>query len=285
MTIAITGATGHFGGAAIELLKRKGAPVVALARDPEKAGSLGVPVRAADYDRPETLGPALAGIDTLLLVSGSELGQRLRQHRAVIDAARAAGVKWIVYTSLLRADTSPLSLAAEHKGTEELLAASGIQSTLLRNGWYVENYTAAIPGALAGGALIGAAGDARISAAPRADYAAAAAAVLTGDGHVGRTYELAADEPFTLTELAAEISRQSGRDIPFRNLSESDYAAALASFGFPEPVARAYAGFDTAAAAGALFDDGRQLSRLIGRPTGTLSDAVAAALDGALIGS
>lgn len=282
MTIAVTGASGQFGRATIDLLRQKNAPVVALARAPEKAADLGVPVRAADYDRPETLGPALAGIDTLLLVSGTAFGARLRQHRAVIEAASAAGVRWIVYTSLLRADSSPLSLALEHLETEQALAASGIAHTILRNGWYAENYTASIPGALAGGAFLGAAGEARISATARADYAAAAATVLTGEGHVGATYELAGDTAFTLTDLAAEISRQTGRDIPYRNLTEAEYAATLVGFGLPESAALAYASFDKAAAAGALYDDGRQLSRLIGRPTTPLAASVEAALAGAL---
>jgi NAD(P)H dehydrogenase (quinone) len=255
-----------------------GVDVAALARTPEMAANLGLPVRAADYGRPETLAPALADIDTLMLVSGSELGARLRQHQNLIDAAKAAGARWIVYTSLLRADSSPIPLAPEHLGTERALAASGIPHTLLRNGWYLENYTAAIPGAPAGGALLGAAGDARISAAPRADYAAAAAAVLTGEGQEGKVYELAGDAAFTLPEFAAEVSRQSGREIPYRNLTETDYAAALTGFGFPERVAQAFAAYDTAAAAGALFDDGRQLSRLIGRPTGSLEAGIAAAL-------
>ncbi len=278
MTIAVTGASGQLGRATIEILRDKGAPVIGLARALETVDTLGVRLRAADYDRPETLEPALAGIETLLLVSGNEIGSRLRQHRAVIDAAKAAGLRWIVYTSLLRADRSPLSLAPEHFATEQALAASGIPHTILRNGWYVENYTASIPGALAGGAFLGAAGSGRISAAARADYAAAAAAVLTGEGHVGATYELAGDTAFTLTDLAAEISRQTGRDIPYRDLSEPDYAAALAGFGLPEPVAHAYASFDAAAARDALFDDGGQLSRLIGRPTTPLATSVAAAL-------
>ena len=278
MTIAVTGASGQLGRATIEILRDKGAPVIGLARALETVDTLGVRLRAADYDRPETLEPALAGIETLLLVSGNEIGSRLRQHRAVIDAAKAAGLRWIVYTSLLRADRSPLSLAPEHFATEQALAASGIPHTILRNGWYVENYTASIPGALAGGAFLGAAGSGRISAAARADYAAAAAAVLTGEGHVGATYELAGDTAFTLTDLAAEISRQTGRDIPYRDLSEPDYAAALAGFGLPEPVAHAYASFDAAAARDALFDDGGQLSRLIGCPTTPLATSVAAAL-------
>lgn len=276
MTIAVTGASGHLGGAIVSLLAAKGQPVVALARSPEKAAGLGVPVRAADYDRPETLGPALAGIDTLVLVSGNEMGSRLRQHRAVVEAAKAAGVRRIVYTSLLRADTSGLSLAAEHAGTERAVVESGLAHTILRNGWYTENYVNSIAGALASGVLLGAAGEGRISAAPRADYAAAAVAVVTGEGHDGKTYELAGDTSFTLAELAAELSRQADRKIDYRNLSEADYAAALGTFGMPEEVAKFYAGFDTPIATGALFDEGRALSRLIGRPTGSIADAVAA---------
>ncbi len=237
-------------------------------------------MRAADYGDPVALAAALACVDILLLISSSEVGARVAHHRNVIAAAKAAGVGRIAYTSILHADASPIGLADDHRATEADLRASGVAFTLLRNGWYVENYTAAIPGALAGGALIGAAGDARISAAPRADYAEAAAVVLAGDGHAERTYELAADQAFTLADLAAEIARQVGRAIPYRNLSEADYAAALAGFGLPDPAARAYARYDTDAAAGALLDEGRALSALIGRPTTPLAASVAAALNG-----
>lgn len=278
MTLAITGATGHLGRLVLAALKARGATPVALVRDAGKAADLGVPVRAADYDRPETLGPALAGVETLLLISGSEVGKRGPQHSAVIDAAKAAGVRWIVYTSLLHADRSTISLGEEHRATEAALAASGIPHTLLRNGWYVENYAGGVAGALAHGALIGATGEGRISATARADYAAAAAIVLTSEGHVGKTYELAADDAFTLAELAAEVSRQSGRTIPYSNLSEADYAAALAGAGLPAPLAATIASWDTATAGGALFDDSRTLSRLIGRPTTPLAASVAAML-------
>lgn len=184
----------------------------------------------------------------------------------------------VVYTSLLRADNSPLSLAGEHHATEKELKASGLPFTILRNGWYTENYANSIPGALAGGAFLGSAGDGRISSATRADYAEAAVAVLTGAGHEGKTYELAGDEVYTLSDLAAEISRQTGKTIPYKNLPVAEYAAALAGFGVPEDFAQAIAGWDAAAAQGALFDDGRQLSALIGRPTTPLSTAVADAL-------
>lgn len=279
MTVAITGATGQLGRLTIAKLKTllPEDQIVALARSPEKA-DLGVETRAFDYDRPETLAPALAGVERLLLISSSEVGKRAPQHRAVIEAAKAAGVGEIVYTSLLHADRSPLSLAAEHVETEAALAESGIPHTILRNGWYAENYTGSIPTALQHGALIGAAGAGRVSGAARADYAEAAARVLAEGGHAGQTYELAADDAWTLADLAAEISRQSGRDIPYVDLPEAEYAAALVKAGLPEGLAAAVAGWDAGAAQGALFDDGRALSRLIGRPTTPLADVVRAAL-------
>lgn len=284
MTIAITGATGQLGRLTIAALKSRlpadqiASQIVALARSPEKAGDLGVTVRAFDYAQPETMAPSLFGVKKLLLISGNEIGSRTAQHRAVIAAAKAAGVGEIVYTSLLHADRSPLSLAGEHVETEAMLAASGIPHTILRNGWYAENYTGAIPSALDHGALIGAAGNGRISGAARADYAEAAARVLTGTDHAGRTYELAADDAWTLGDLAAEISARTGRDIPYRNLSVADYAAALVGAGLPQGLSEAIAGWDADAAQGALFDDGRALSRLIGRPTTPLADVVRAAL-------
>jgi NAD(P)H dehydrogenase (quinone) len=281
MTIAITGATGQLGRLVIDKLKAKvpASEIIALVRTPAKAADLGVAAREADYTRPETLDQALAGVDTLLLISSNEVGQRAVQHRNVIEAAKRAGVRRIVYTSLLRADTTPLtSLADEHRATEADLKALGIPFTILRNGWYTENYTQSVGGAVAGGAFIGSAGDGRISSAARADYAEAAVAVLTGEGHAGRTYELAGDDAYTLADLAAEISRQTGKGIPYRNLPEADYAKTLVGFGLPEGMAHHIASYDIGTAQGALFEDGRQLSRLIGRPTTPLSAAVAEAL-------
>jgi NAD(P)H dehydrogenase (quinone) len=179
---------------------------------------------------------------------------------------------------LLHADTSPLNLANEHRGTEAELRVSGIPFTILRNGWYTENYTASVPGALAGGAFLGSAGNGKISSALRVDYAEAAVAVLTSDGHDGKTYELAGDEAYRLSDLAAETSRQTGKTIRYKNLPEADYTAALIGLGLPEPLAQAYASYDVGASQGALFDDGRQLSALIGRPTTPLATAVADAL-------
>ena len=280
MTIGITGATGHLGRLVVNKLRAKvpAADIVALVRSPAKAVALGVEVREADYAKPETLGRALAGIDTLLLISSSEIGQRAAQHQNVIQAAKKVAAKRIIYTSLLHADTSPLDLAEEHRATEAELKDSGIPFTLLRNGWYTENYTNSIPGALAGGAFLGSAGNSKISSATRADYADAAVAVLISGGDERRTYELAGDEAYTLSDLAAEISRQTGRKIPYKNLPESEYAAALVGFGLLESLARAVAGWDVAASRNALFDDNHQLSALIGRATTPLSVAVANAL-------
>ncbi|NGF55001.1 SDR family oxidoreductase [Parapedobacter sp. SGR-10] len=280
MKIGITGATGQLGRLVVEKLKNNVNPknIVALVRSPEKAVDLNVEARAFDYGQPDILADALTGIDHLLLISGSEVGQRFAQHQNVIEAARKANVKWIVYTSLLHADTSSLSLATEHQQTEELLKSSGIPYTVLRNGWYTENYTASIPGALAAGAFVGSAADGKISSAAREDYAEAATVVLTSEGHVGNVYELAGDAAYTLQDLAAEISRQTGKHIPYNNLSEEEYAEVLKSVGLPEGLASAIAGWDVGASQGDLFDDSHQLSRLIGRPTTSLADIVEKAL-------
>ncbi len=280
MTTAITGATGQLGRLVVDRLKSKlpAQEIVALVRSPEKATDLGILTRAFDYSKPETLGAALSGVDTLLLISSSEVGQRATQHRNVIEAAKTVGVQRIVYTSLLHADVSPLNLADEHRATEAEIKVSGLEHTILRNGWYTENYTASIQPALAHGAFAGSAGDGRISSAPRSDYADAAVAVLTTEGHGGQVYELAGDDAYTLTELAAEISRQSGKEIPYVNLPEADYAGILIKAGLPEWLANGLASWGIGASQGALFDEGRQLSKLLGRPTSPLSAAVAAAI-------
>ena len=235
-------------------------------------------MREADYTKPETLDSALQGIDTLLLISSSEFGKRVEHHTNIINAAKRDNVKWIVYTSLLRADTSTIDLASEHRDTEVLLKQSGIPFTVLRNGWYTENYTGSIGGALAGGAFIGSARDGRISSAARADFADAAVAVLTGEGHVGQTYELAGDTAWTLSDLAAEISRQTEKHIPYVDMPAAEYARALEGFGVPGWLANTIAGWDVEAAAGALESSDHTLSRLIGKSTTPLSVTVAEAL-------
>lgn len=279
--IAITGATGQLGRLVIDALLEETGPgdIVAAVRSPDKAADIaarGVTVRHADYDDPGSLASALEGVDELLLISGSEVGQRVRQHGNVIDAAKAKGVALIAYTSILHADRSTVGLAEEHRQTEGLLRAAGIPHVVLRNGWYMENYSSRVPLALEHGAIVGSAGDGRISAATRADFAAAAVAVLTRDGHAGRIYELAGDQAFTMDDVAAEITRQKGKTVVYRNLTQAEHEAALVAAGLPAPVAALLADSDRAVSQDELFDDGRQLSRLIGRPTTTLAAAIAA---------
>lgn len=280
MKIGITGATGQLGRLVVEKLKQRvdTGNLVALVRSPDKASDLNIEARPFDYTKSAALSDSLQDVDHLLLISGSEIGQRKIQHQNIIEAAQAAGVKWIVYTSLLHADTSSLSLAEEHVETEKMLKESGIPHTILRNGWYTENYTGSIPAAVTAGAFIGSAGDGKISSATRSDFAEAAAVVLVGEGHVGKVYELGGDEAYTLKDLAAEISKQVGKTIPYNNLSEAEYADTLTSMGLPEGLAKAFASFDTGAAQDDLFNDGKVLSQLIGRPTTSLSEAVKAAL-------
>jgi len=280
MSIAVTGATGQLGRIVIENLKQRTATsnILALVRKPEQAEALGVAARAFDYSRTETLDAALSGVETLLLISSSEIGQRAAQHANVIAAAKRAGIKRIVYTSVLHADSSVLPLADEHRATEAALKASGLSYTLLRNGWYTENYTGFAGVALANGALFGSAGEGRISSATREDLAEAAAVVLTADGHENTTYELAGDTSWTLADLAAEISKQTGKHIPYRNLPEADYAAALEGVGLPKDLAAALASYDVSASQGALYANERALAELIGRPTTPLAISVERAL-------
>ena len=250
---------------------------MAIVRNPAKATALsqqGITVRQAYYSDEAAFTTALQDIDKLLLISSSEVGQRAPQHRNVINAAKAAHVKFIAYTSLLHADTSPLGLADEHVATEQMLAESGIAYALLRNGWYTENYLASAPAALEHGVFIGAAGEGKIASATRADYAAAAARVISEDGHAGKTYELAGDAGWTLSQLAAELAKQSGKKVVYQNLSEADFAAALKGVGLPAGLADMLADSDTGASKGGLFDDSHTLSKLIGRPTTSLADSV-----------
>lgn len=281
--IAITGATGQLGHLVLQNLLQTTAAsqIVAIVRNPAKADSLsqqGVVVRQADYTDEAAFTAALQGVEKLLLISSNEIGQRTPQHRNVINAAKAAGVKFIAYTSLLHADTSPLGLHVEHVETEKLLADSGIPYALLRNGWYTENYLASAPPALEHGIFIGAAGEGKIAAATRADYALAAARVIAEEGHAGKVYELAGDSAWTLSELAAELSKQSGKNVVYQNLSEADFAAALKGVGLPAGLAEMLADSDSGAEKGGLFDDSRTLSRLIGRPTTSLAESISAIL-------
>lgn len=282
--ILVTGASGQLGTLAIAALLKKvpASQLIASARDSSKLADLaarGVEVRQADYTAPASLEAAFQGVDRLLLISSSEVGQRLPQHRNAIEAAKRAGVKLLAYTSILRADTTPLLLGQEHQQTEELLRASGIPFVLLRNGWYSENYTAALAGVLEHGAVLGSAGVGRLSTASRADYAEAAAVVLAGsDDPAGRIYELAGDQGFTLGEYAAEVARQAHKPVVYQDLREADYKAALVQLGLPDAFAGILAQSDAAAAQGGLFDDGRQLSQLMGRATTPIAQSIAEAI-------
>jgi NAD(P)H dehydrogenase (quinone) len=283
--IVVTGASGQLGRLVItELLqKAPSAHVIGIVRNPAGAGDLAdhnVELRAADYDDPASIARALAGADKVLLISSSEIGpRRVAQHHNVIDAAKAVGVRLLAYTSLLHADTNPMTLAVGHRETEALIRASGVPFVMLRNGWYSENYTANAAAAATRGALLGAARDGRISSAARADFAIAAASVLASHARQeGKVYELAGDTSYTLAELAAEIGRQSGKPVAYHDLTEAAYKAVLQSTGLAETFAEIYAESDAKAAHGSLFDKSRQLSRHIGRPTTTMAQSVAAAL-------
>ncbi|MBN7189471.1 SDR family oxidoreductase [Proteus mirabilis] len=281
--IAITGATGLLGQHVIEnLLQTVPAnQIVAFACDVKKGSSLsqkGVLVRQADYNDKASLITALQGVDKLLLISSSEVGKRTIQHRNVIEAAKSADVQFIAYTSILHADRSPLSLHVEHVETEKMLADSGISYTLLRNGWYTENYLASVPAALEHGVFLGAAGDGKIASATRADYALAAARVISEEGHIGKVYELAGDEAWTLEQLAKELTKQSGKQVIYNNLSQADFVAALKTAGLPDKLSNMLADSDIGASKGGLFDDSHTLSKLIGRRTTTLAESIKAIL-------
>lgn len=282
--ILVTGATGQLGRLVIQsLLKRVTADtIIAGVRDPAKAAdlaALGVEVRAVDYSKPEMLAAAFAGVERLLLISSSEVGARAAQHRNVVDAASKAGVGLLAYTSLLGGEASPLPLKAEHVATEDYIRASGLPFVLLRNGWYLENYNGFIPSALDHGVVAGAAGEGRISAAARADYAEAAALVLAEwAAHAGQIYELAGDTAFTMTEWAAALSAASGKLVRYQDMTEADYRALLVQVGLPAPVADLLSSSDAGAAKGGLFDDSGTLGRLIGRPTTSLATVLKAAV-------
>ena len=283
MSVVVTGATGHLGPLVLEALLQRGVPageIVAVGRKLEKIKDFadrGVRTAYVDYSDPESLRSAFEGAQKVLLISGSEVGQRIPQHANVIDAAKAAGVERIVYTSILGIETTTMNLADEHKATEALLRESGIPFTLLRHGWYLENYLTHLTTAVPTGTIYGSAGEGRISAATRADFAEGAAVALIDDSHAGAVYELGGDEAFTMPELAAEITALTGTEVSYQDLPTADYEQALLGAGLPAPVAAMLADNDRAISQGELETHSGDLSRLIGRPTTKLTEALKAA--------
>ncbi|MET9603934.1 SDR family oxidoreductase [Streptomyces sp. NPDC006512] len=284
MSIVVTGATGSLGRLVIEELLRREVPagrVAAVVRDGQKAAglaALGVEVRIADYDDPASLAGAFRAGDRVLLISGSEVGRRVPQHTAVVKAAEAAGVAQLAYTGILGGPEADFELAAEHKATEQAILDSGLPYTFLRNGWYHENYTAQLPSVLAHGAVVGSAGEGRIASAARADYAAAAAAVLTGEGHLNQVYELSGDTAWSLAEYAAEVARQSGKDVTYASVAAGAHQEVLTGAGVPEGFAAVLVDVDAAIGRGRLAGTSGDLARLIGRPTTPVAEAISAAL-------
>ena len=284
MSVIVTGASGQLGRLVIDhlLATVPASEVTAVVRDPAKAADLaarGVTVAVADYNSPESFDRLLRAGDRGLLISGSEMHQdRVAQHKAVLDAAVEAGVAQFAYTSVLGLQGG--SVSDHHRATEDAIRASGIPYTLLRNGIYHEMATMNIPAALEAGALVRAAGDGRLASASRADYAAAAAAVLIGDGHQDTVYELSGDTAWSFAEFASEVSKQSGRHVPYQAVTGEEYAAMLSGAGLPNPLPHVMAGIDASIAAGELATVTGDLSRLTGRPTTPLAEAIRAALAG-----
>lgn len=282
--IVVSGANGQLGRLVIEDLLTRGMPardIVAVVRTPQKVASLagrGVGVRQADYREPAALAAAFAGADKVLLISSSEVDDRIRQHRHAVEAAAAVGVRLLAYTSIVNADRSGMRLAADHRATEEIIRGAGLPFTFLRDGWYLENYTKELGAVLRRGTISGCAGEGRVAAAARADYAAAAATVLASEGHHNAVYELGGDEPFTMAELAAEVTRQSGTAVVYVDLSPGEFVGTLRAEGLAEPHAEVLADTDLGIARGDLTTDSGDLRRLIGRPATTLDEAVATAL-------
>lgn len=281
MTVAVTGASGQLGRLVVENLLEAGERPVAIVRDPAKVADLaerGAVIRQASYDDPAALDAALAGVDRVLLISGNEFGARVAQHTNVLRAAERAGVELLAYTSIPAAQDNRMILAGEHRGTEEVLATATVPTVLLRNSWYWENYAAGVAHAVETGVLAGASADGKVSGAPRADYAAAAAAVLTTDGHAGRVYELGGDEALTGADIAAVLAEVTGKPVRYENLTEADYAAVLGQAGLPEPVAAALADADSGIAEGLLEVRTGDLAKLIGRPVTSPAEAFRAIL-------
>jgi NAD(P)H dehydrogenase (quinone) len=283
MSLLVTGASGHLGRLVIDALLERGVAASGIragARDPAKIADLaerGVQTVHLDYDEPATVADAIAGVDRVLLISGSEVGRRVAQHQAVIDAAAAAGVAQLVYTSAPRATTSALVLAPEHKATEEAIVASGLPATVLRNNWYNENYLATLDQARESGTVVSGTGAGRVASASRRDFAEAAAVVLTTDGHLGAVYELGGDLAWDFAELAVTIGEVLGRDVSYVAQTAEEQAAALAAAGLDAGTVGFVVALDGNIRDGLLGDVTGELSRLIGRATTPIAETLRSA--------
>ncbi|MGO4692449.1 NAD(P)H-binding protein [Glaciibacter sp. 2TAF33] len=283
MTVVVTGATGHLGRLIVESLLARGVAaerIVAGGRRLDKLDDLserGVRVARVDYSDEASLAAAFAAADTLVLVSGSEVGSRIGQHQAAVDAARAAGIRRIVYTSAPHADSTTLVLAPEHIATENLIRESGLAFTFLRNGWYSENYLGALYQAATTGEIVASVGDARVASASRADFAEAAAAVVIGDGHDGAVYELTGDHAWDFAELAEAASEVLGTPVVYRSVTPEEHEAELIAAGLPTGTAGFIVALDGNIRDGLLAHTPGDLARLIGRPTTPLAEALGAA--------
>ncbi|GAB3263814.1 SDR family oxidoreductase [Kineosporia babensis] len=283
MTIVVTAATGQLGRLVLPALLKHGIAAQQIVAGGRNLAPLkpfadqGIQLKVIDYNRPQTLTQAFEDAERVLFISGTEIGRRIQQHQNVVDAAKAAGVSLIAYTSVARCDTTTVRLASEDLVTENALKASGLPTVLLRHGWYAENYTDQIPAALESGAIIGAAGSGRVSAATRADLAEAdVVALLNGKG--GEIYEMGGDQAFTLAELAAEVSRQTGRTVGYQDLPTEEYQKVLSSIGIPPPMDDLLADADRGVKEGELLVRSGDLSHLLGRPTTSLADIIRRAL-------
>ncbi|MGG1679883.1 SDR family oxidoreductase [Neobacillus sp. NRS-1170] len=285
MKMLVTGATGKLGTKVVEtLLKTVPASHLAVSvRNPEKAAELqarGVEVRQGDFDRPETLDSAFAGIDRLLLISADGDNEtRIRQHTDAVAAAERAGVKFIAYTSLANASETTMFLAPPHVATEAAILKTGIPFSFLRNNWYLENEIPSIQGVLAGAPWVTSAGSGKVGWALQQDYAEAAAAVLAGDGHENTIYELSG-KPVSQEELVSALSTVLGKEIPVQQVDDATYADIMKGAGLPDFLIPFLVGIQKGIRDGALEIESNDFEKLLGRPAISINEALTRIVNG-----